>query len=156
MTAPPRPAITPEHEAEALEYPCLSPVYFATGEIATQLCGVVEALDLSGPIKAFTDTAYEQLMTAVQDHLLSDANANLHQELVRMVDEAVQAILSGKRWALDRYVTTDRYGSGEHVRKAIAEHFTDEVKAGRIADLEAEVTRLKKRLDAIDNGSRWI
>lgn len=63
----------------------------------------------------------------------------------RTVDDTVKALLSGKKWALERYCLGSRYDQDE-VRRAIAAHIPKEIQDARIADLEAEVEKLNREI----------
>jgi hypothetical protein len=63
-----------------------------------------------------------------------------------MVDDTVRALLGGNEWALKRYALGARHDHGA-IRAAVAKHIPAELQDARIADLEAEVDRLRKDLE---------
>ena len=84
-------------------------------------------------------------MDDLQSSLLYDTEMNLQGEMWRMVDNCVQALLTGDSWALKRYALTDRH-DGEKIREAVARHIPTELQDTRVADLEKEVMRLRNDL----------
>lgn len=128
---------------DAAQYETLGPVYFAARRVVEAAMHDFTNDHLKEIAKTTTDAIYEKVQTAVEDHLWSDAELNLQGKMWRMVDQIVQGILSGEKWIADRYALGTRYDCGA-ARKAIAAHFEDAIAKARIADLEAEVERLKK------------
>lgn len=128
---------------DAARYDTLGPAYFASRRVVEAAMRDFTNEHLKDIAKVATDSIYEKVQSAVEDHLWSDAEMNLQGKMWRMVDQVVQGILSGERWVVERYALGSRYDC-EKARKAIAAHFEDEIAKARIADLEAEVERLKQ------------
>lgn len=129
---------------QAAEYPSLGPAYFSGRRFADQLMEKFEADNFKPLLKAFTDKFSEQLWESVQESLLVDVECNVQGHIWRTVDAMVNYLLTGERWALERYALQERY-SGEKVRAAIAKHIPAELQEKRIADLEAENAELRQR-----------
>ena len=96
-------------------------------------------------IKPVLDAVQESVWDSFRDHLLSDTECNVHGEMRSMVERTVIALLSGEKWASAKYIET-QYSDGKKVREALAKLHSDTIKDGRIADLEAQVEDLEKRL----------
>ena len=97
-------------------------------------------------VKIITDKIREKVWDDFRDYLISDAEQNAAGAIRSMVNDTVKALLSGNRWALERYPLAARYDA-EEVRKAIAMHIPDEIAKARIADLEKQVADLKQSLE---------
>lgn len=137
---------TPADILEGEQYATLGPAYFAGRRIAE---GVVEKLEpdaLDPIIKKASDDLYDKLREALESHLLYDTEQNIQGRISRMVDDTVNALLSGREWALERYPLS-KYHDGQVVREAIFAQCADRMENIRIAELEAEVVRLKQTVD---------
>lgn len=130
---------------KAAEYPILGPHYFEARDVATAITDKFEAEHFEPLAKKFAHELYTQALESFQDFLMADATINVQDRIRRMVDDTVNALLAGERWALDRYPLTAMY-DGDRVRKAIAAHVPAELQDKRIAALEEEVKRLTENL----------
>jgi hypothetical protein len=121
----------------------LGPHYQPAQKFAEQLFSSSEGEDFRKVIdeaaKRFTDKVEESFF----DWVISDAESNVQSHIWRTVDDMVKALLSGERWAMERYVLDGRYDTAR-VREAVAAVCGDEVQKLRIQDLEAEVKKLKE------------
>jgi hypothetical protein len=135
---------TDEAMTEAAKYPTLGPAYFEARPIVEKHMEKFEAEHFQPLIGEFVKKFQDKLWDSVRDHLLSDTEMNIHGEAYRMVDDCVAALLSGERWAIERYVL-GKY-SQEKIRAAVAQHIPQELQGARVADLEKEVERLRKDL----------
>lgn len=135
------------HIDEGEKHPTLGPHYFAAREAAKTFMARFEAEQFEPLVKSFADKFYQEMHDRLESYLLSDAEQNLQGEIWCGVDNAVNALVTGERWALERY-TLGKYGDGEKARAAVARHIPKEVQDARIADLEAENKRLREWLDA--------
>jgi hypothetical protein len=135
---------TEEALAEAAKYPTLGPAYFEARPIVAKHMEKFEAEHFQPLISEFVKQFQDKLWDSVRDHLLGDTEMNIHGETYRMVDDCVAALLSGERWAIERYVL-GKYDQ-EKVRAAVAKHIPQELQDARIADLEKEVARLRDNL----------
>lgn len=91
------------------------------------------------------DIVREKVWDAFRDWLLQDAEYNAHLTMSRMVEDSVKALIGGDKWANVKYISPEGYRT-EKVRETLAKLYSDEIKDGRIADLEAEVARLTEQL----------
>lgn len=139
---------------DAAKYNTLGPAYFEARAIVERHMEKFEPEHFQPLIDTFTTQFRDALWDSVRDHLLSDTELNLQGSLYRMVDDCVAALLSGEEWALKRYAL-GRYRQ-EEIRKAIAKHIPTELQDARMADLEAEVKRLKENLRFYQNRSSNI
>lgn len=141
---------TEDHLREAEKHNNLGPAYFAAGDAAKRFLAhwTEEHAETIGKAiaKQVTDEITEKVWDAFRDWLLCDAEMNAATTMLRMVDGTVNALLSGKEWALKQYPLA-KYHNGEAIRKAVAEHIGDEVARRRIEELEAEVARLSESLE---------
>ena len=141
---------TDEITAEANAYPKLGAEYFAAREVAERFMAhwteqhaeqFAEAI-----VKPVIDQVTEKVWDAFRDYLMSDTEQNIHTEMQRMVENSVLALIGGQKWANVKYISPEGYQT-EKVRETLAKLYSDQIKDGRIADLEAEVTRLKQSLE---------
>lgn len=97
-------------------------------------------------VKNITDRIQEKARESLLDFLLQDTEYNAQNAIRSMVNDTVKALLSGERWALERYPLAARY-EAEKVRAAIAAHIPDDLAKARIADLEKQVSDLQRSLE---------
>jgi len=138
-----------EVTAEAVEHPHLGAEYFHAREFASGFMKHWQeeyATELANDvIKPVLDGLYDKVLTAFQDHLFSDVEQNIQTEMRRMVEDSVKAVIGGKRWANVKYISIEGYETTK-VRETLAKLYSDEIKDGRITDLEKEVARLSEQL----------
>lgn len=139
-------AMEPEHIAAADGYETLGPAYFKAREIAERAMAPFEAEHFKPLIDKFADDFRDKLWSSVQDSLICDVETNIQNELWRTIDGAVFALLSGDRWALERYALGTRYEQ-EKVREAVAKHIPQELQDKRILELQERVAELEKSLE---------
>lgn len=100
-------------------------------------------------IKPIIDKAATDLQAAIWDatvdHLLCDTKHNAAGAVRYMVEQTVEALLTGKEWAMQRYPYAD-YSKGDEIRAAVAKHGGDELLMRRIADLEAELVKKEETI----------
>lgn len=136
--------------ADAERYPSLGAEYFAASNAADEFLThwkEEHAEKLAEEImKPVLDAVQERVWDAFRDHLLSDGRYNAQSEMARMVENSVRALIGGEKWANVKYISPAGYKT-EKVRETLAKLYSDEIKDGRIADLEAEVARLKQSLE---------
>ena len=141
---------TDEITAEADKYPNLGAEYFAAREAAERFMAhwteqhaeqFAEAI-----IKPVMDQVTEKVWDTFRDFLMSDTEQNIQTEMYRMVEASVRALIGGEKWANVKYISPEGYQT-DKVRETLAKLYSDQIKDGRIADLEAEVTRLKQSLE---------
>lgn len=143
--------IEPQDVAKANDgYQTLGPAYFAARRIAEKLFKNDESmLEGEQSFKKIVDEVVEKVREGLYDyvegHILSDLECNVQGKVYHLVDDTVKALLTGERWALERYVLAQEYNS-VHVRKAVAAHIPDELAKARIADLEKQIEQLKTDL----------
>lgn len=139
-----------EVTGEAEAHPSLGAEYFAARDAADSFLThwkEEHAEKLAEEImKPVLDIVQERVWDAFRDHLLSDGRYNAQGEMARMVEASVRALIGGDKWANVKYVSPAGYQT-EKVRETLAKLYSDEIKDGRIADLEAEVARLKQSLE---------
>lgn len=96
-------------------------------------------------MKPVLDAVKDRVWDAFRDWLLIDAQYNAANVMDRMVEDSVRALIGGRQWANVKYIKPGAYRSDE-VRATLAKMYADEIKDARIADLEAEVSRLQETL----------
>jgi hypothetical protein len=127
------------------EHLTLGPAYFAARRVMQEACDSFDTKSFEPVLKKTADDFHEMLLENVQEYLWSNAEVNLQGKAWRMVDQCVQALLSGERWAMEKYALGERYDCAK-VRATVARHVPKELQDARIADLEAEVKRLNEQL----------
>ena len=146
-------AFTADELSEGQRSAVLGPAYFASRKIVDGFMQGFNAEFYEPLLKKAADDFYERLLDLTHVHLESNLNDNLQGQLWRMVDGTINALLSGEKWALDRYVMAQvRYGDAVKVREAVAKHLTDDLARERISDLEA---RLKDANETIERQRRY-
>ena len=123
--------------------------YFAGRKIAERFMTKFQDDHFKPLIEEFAKQFRDKLWTDVANWLLLDTESNLHNEIAPMVEGTLQAILTGERWALNRYALAAKYGDGEKLRAAIVKHVPIELQDARMADLEAENAKLREE-------NRWL
>lgn len=101
-------------------------------------------------MKPVLDAVQEKVWDAFRDWLLSDTEMNAQTEMKRMVEDSVMALIGGEKWANRKYISPEGYRT-DKVRETLAKLYSDEIKDGRIRDLEIEVERLTERLRFHEN-----
>ena len=136
--------------ASGFNHPALGPEYFAARSFMGRFAAGWQEEHLK-PLadsitKEVTDRIREKLWDDMRDYLISDTEINAQGAICSMVNDTVKALLSGEKWALERYPLAQRF-EAEKIRAAIANHIPDEIAKARIADLEAKIEALEKTLD---------
>lgn len=137
--------LTEKHIDEGSKYPTLGPAYFCSREVVERAMEGVQSSDFKPLLDRFSKEFTDTVWTSIQDHLLSDTEMNLQGAMWRQVDDIVKYLLSGEKWAVEKYALGARHDC-EKVREAVARAVPKELQDMRIADLEAEVLRLKDSL----------
>ena len=141
------------HIEAAADCPTLGPAYFAARSIAERATKNIEAEHFKPLVDGFVDKFRDAVWTSVQDSLMSDVEANIQHEIWQTVDATVKALLSGEKWAVERYCLGSRYDQ-EEVRAAIAKHIPAELQDARIADLEAALAQAEEDVKRLREYSR--
>lgn len=137
--------LTEEHIAKGIETPILGPAYFCSREVVERAMAGVQSSDFKPMVDGVVNTIADHIWEKVQDHLLSDTEMNLQGAMWTQVDDMVRHLLAGEEWAMKRFLLGERYNC-DKIRRAVAKHVPKELQDTRIADLEAEVARLKNDL----------
>lgn len=136
---------TDENIADGKRSMILGPAYFSSRDFMRQFMLGLDDVDLAKPLKDFTDAIYSKVLRDFEQYLISNADSNIHDYIWRSVDEIVRGIMSGEKWIVEKYALQSRFDC-EKVRDTLVKHFPEELKAGRIADLEAELKRANDEL----------
>jgi hypothetical protein len=142
-------AYSEEITKQADAHPSLGAEYFAAREAAERFLKHWQdehAEQLAEAImKPVLDAVKEKVWDAFRDWLLTDTEYNAQLTMSRMVEDSVKALIGGDKWANVKYISPEGYRT-EKVRETLAKLYSDEIKDGRIADLEKEVESLKESL----------
>jgi len=125
--------------------PVLGPEYRASNRLAEAMIAKFDAEHLKPLVDKVADEFRDKLWSDVTDWLLADAEQNVAGQVRYMVEQTMQALLTGKVWAMNRYPYAD-YTKGEEVRKAVCAHGGETLMARRIADLEAELAKKEETI----------
>jgi hypothetical protein len=128
---------------KAAEYPSLGPHYFVARDVAEKFMAGFEAEHFEPVVKKAADDLYSALHERLESFLMSDVESNIQGTIWRQIDESVKALLSGQRWALERYLLGPKY-EHDKIRAAVAKVIPEELQNARIKDLEEEIERLRK------------
>lgn len=138
--------LTPDDITEAESYPVLGAAYFS----ARRASEVLFAGATDDPYKQVVDKTVKLLQDGLYEYvegfILSDLERNVAGRVRAMVDDTVNALLTGEAWAMERYPYA-AYQDGEKVRAAVAKHGGDVLLMQRIADLEKAIARLREQLE---------
>lgn len=126
-------------------YPTLGPAYEAARKSAERFMASFEAEHFQPMIDKFVAEFRDKMWTEVCACFLSDTESNLQGDMWRHADSMVKHVLAGDRWAIEKFALGERYDC-EKVREAVAKRVPKELQDARIADLEAELERVKKDL----------
>lgn len=133
-----------------LSHPTLGPEYSAARSFMDRFMSGWEDEHLrplaESVAKEVTERIREKVWDDFRDYLLMDTEYNAAGAIRQMVNDTVKAILSGERWAMQRYPLAERYDA-EKIRAAIARHIPDKIAARRIEDLEEQVKKLTESLE---------
>lgn len=113
-----------------------------TDEHAKEMCDAI--------LKPVLDTIRDKVWDAFRDSLLSDTEYNAAGAMRDMVKKSVEALIGGQKWANVKYIQGP-YSDGQKVRETLAKLYSDEIKDGRIADLEKKVEQLTKDINFYRN-----
>ena len=125
--------------------PVLGPEYRASQRFAEGVMKDFQDEHLQPLMKIIADEVQDKLWDVARDWLLQDTETNVHGAVRDMVEQTINALLTGKEWAMQRYPYAD-YSKGEEIRKAVAVHGGDELLMRRIADLETEVAKKEETI----------
>jgi hypothetical protein len=138
---------TPGDIEEAAHYGSLGPAYFKSRRVVGDLMARLEEDGFKPVVERIVRDIGDKLWDSVRDHLLYDAETNVQGHLRGMVDSTVFALLSGERWALERYPLAACH-DGQAVRKAIVEHcgaaLIEKVQRDEAADHRLTVTAYRR------------
>jgi len=123
----------------------LGPEYFASNRLAEAMLAKFDAEHLKPLVDKAADEFRDKLWHDVTDYLLADTEQYVAGAVAHMVEQTVQALLTGKEWAMQRYPYAD-YSKGEEIRAALAPLVGDTLLARRVADLEAENARQRETI----------
>lgn len=127
-------------ESDEAMPPILGPEYGASNRLAEAMINKFDAEHLKPLIDKVADDFRDKLWDDVRDWLLADTEQNVAGAVRDMVGQTIDALLTGKEWAMKRYPFAD-YSRGEEIREAVARHAGDSMLARRVADLEAIVAK---------------
>lgn len=128
------------------EHLTLGPAYYAARKTAERFMADFEAEHFKPLIDEFTKKFSDELWDKVSDWLLADTEHNLQGAMWRHTDSMVSHILAGEDWAIQKFALAERYDC-EKIRAAVAKRVPKELQDARIADLEAEIVKLKKDVE---------
>ena len=125
--------------------PVLGPEYRASLRMAEAMLAKFDAEHLKPLVDKVADEFRDKLWDDVREYLLMDTEQNVSGAVRDMVEQTVQALLTGKEWAMKHYPYAD-YSKGKDIREAVAAHGSDELLMKRIADLEAELAKKEETI----------
>lgn len=120
--------------------PRLGPEYRASNRLAEAMLDKFSAEHLRPLVDKVADEFRDKLWNDVCEYLICDTELNVAGHIRHMVEQTVEALLTGKGWAMQRYPYAE-YSKGKEIREAVAKHGGDTLLAQRVADLEEELVR---------------
>jgi hypothetical protein len=133
---------------QAQGYDVLGPNYFAARDVAEKFMEKFEADHFKPLLKKAGDELYSQMQESLENYLLSDVESNIQGTIWRQIDDSVEALLSGQKWALEKYLLGTRYDHGK-IREAVAKLVPAELQDARVKDLEEENKRLREQIETL-------
>lgn len=124
----------------------LGPEYHASNRFAEAMIAKFDTEHLQPLVDKVADEFRDKLWGDVADWLLADTEQNVSGAIRHMVEQTVQALLTGKEWAMQRYPYAD-YSKGKDIREAVAKHGGETLLERRVADLEQELAEAKKTIE---------
>lgn len=137
---------TEEEAAFGDDHPTLGADYKRAQAIAERFMVAFAEEHFKGLAEEFANTFRDKLWSDISSWFIADTECNLQTAIRQTVDATINALLTGKAWALERYPLS-KYHDGQAIRAAIFEQHRDALETARIKDLEAEVARLKSILE---------
>ena len=137
--------IESEDVKAAEQWETLGPGYYAARRVAETVMRGSDTEPFAAMAEKCRDEIYRAVYDTIETHMLADLEINIQGHISRMVDDTVQALLTGQPWAMERY-PYHAYSRGEEVRAAVAKHGGETLLMKRIADLEKEIERLRESL----------
>lgn len=125
--------------------PTLGPEYCASNRLAEAMLEKFSVEHMKPLVDKVADEFRNKLWDDVRDWLLTDTEQNVAGSVRYMVEQTVQALLTGTEWAMERYPYAN-YAKGEDIRRAVAKHGSEKLLMARIADLEAELAKAKETI----------
>lgn len=141
MTTPNETLIKFNEDDVSADCKTVGPEYFASRRLAEAMMRKFEAEHLKSIVDMISTAVSDKLWDDVRDYLLQDTESNIQGAVENMVQQTIDALLTGKEWAMRRYPYAE-YSRGEEIRKAVAVHGGDVLLAQRIQDLEAELAKV--------------
>lgn len=126
--------------------PVLGPEYRASHRLSEAMLAKFDAEHLKPLVDKVAEEFRDKLWDDVREWLLVDTEQNVAGAVRDMVEQTINALLTGKEWAMQRYPYAD-YAKGEDIRKAVAKHGSDALLGARINDLEAEIAKQKQTIE---------
>lgn len=128
---------------EADKFNGLTPAYFCAVRVAEQAMAEFEPKMFDEIIKKAVDKLTDGMRDYTEKYVLHDAELNIQGAIYRMVDDCVKYLLSGERWAIEKYLLSDRYDL-KKVREEVAKHVPKELQDIRLIELQEEHNKLKE------------
>jgi hypothetical protein len=135
-------AITDADIDASKEYPTLGPAYYSANRFATEFVIGAEGEQFKPVVEKIVKDIHDELWTRVADSMVYSVESAVQSHIWQTVDSIVRHLLAGEKWAIKKYALGERYEC-EKIRAAVAAHVPKEIQDARIADLEAELTRVK-------------
>lgn len=140
--------IEEKHIEKSKDYSALGPSYFAASELCENFFSEWEPENLEGIAQKVAEEISGKIHNELRDFIWDgQLESSLQSKAYQMVDDTVKALLTGEKWAIDRYVMNDRYNDGAVLREKLARMIPQEIQDKRIADLEAQLEKIKKERD---------
>lgn len=123
--------------------PVLGAEYERARRVAGSIVNAFSAKYFEPMIKEFSEKLYSELLNSTDVFFESDVESNLQSEIWHATSSVVRALLSGEKWALNKYPLNKSH-DGEKIRACIFKEHKDELIGLRVVELEAENERLEK------------
>lgn len=130
----------------AANYPTLGPAYYSASRFAESFVLGAEGEQFKPIVDKIAKDIHDELWTRVADSIVYNVESAVQSHIWQTVDSIVGHLLSGTKWAMEKYALGSRYEC-DKIREAIALHIPKELQDARTADMEAEIKRLRESLE---------
>jgi uncharacterized protein (UPF0297 family) len=139
-------AITDADIQDSAEYPTLGPAYYSARRFAEEFVSGAEGEQFKPVVEKIVNDLHDELWTRVSENMVYSVESAVQAHIWQTVDSIVGYLLSGEKWAMEKYALGTRYEC-DKIRAAIAAHIPKELQDARIADMEDELKRLRSDLE---------
>ena len=141
----PQERFTYDEMTQGLASPVLGPAYFSSRRAAEAMFTGADETPFVQMVNKLGKKLRDELYDYAQNYMLSDMENNIQGHIWYAVDNTIRALLTGEKWALERYPLNPSH-DGASIRATVATLAGEELQVMRIKELETAVARLEETL----------